>query len=352
MVCLYECMYELNKIVINMCRCDWCLFYFFCSVQCDSLNPVMTDALRSKSSDCLRNAHAVSLVVNASDDSVWHQRTRSLSDTEKTLNLLMQNINDMLSEDLPTTHRRHSSNDSAMGESECITSPCQHHAHHNTAPYHNNMYNSVDSAISNQSSLHQFSSSESGAFTTVDPSSFVEPHNNYVPFPAHSRMVSEMSVQSESPLPSRSSPMRVNSPKFIPKNTPYYRGSLPVLAPDQESISSRRSSMSPFSFVRKLRKSSSTNSGKGFWSKKRLLNKSTPKGSLDSKMPEYPLQRSPLLGRKFGWEPKSKTQDAQVDGASAAENDDVVLEMLSEDSVRELSPRFHYVIQPASEVLI
>lgn len=333
------CMYHRYLIIILLLS----------SVQCDSLNSVMTDVLRSKSSDCLRNSHTVSLVVNDSNDSVWHQRTRSLSDTEKSLNLLMQNINDMLSEDLPTTHRRHSSNDSAMGESECITSPCQHHAHLNTTAYHNNMYNSVDSAISNQSSSHQFSSSEGVAFSTIDPPP-IEPNynSNYVPFPAHSRMVSEMSVQSESPLPSRCSPMRVNSPKFVPKNNPYYRGSLPVLAPDQESISSRRSS-SPFHFVRKLRKSSSTNSGKGFWSKKRLLTKGTPKGSLDSKMPEYPLQRSPLLGRKFEWEPRNKDLNTQVDGAV---DNDIELEMLSEDSIKDLSPRFHYVIQPASEVLI
>ncbi len=313
-----------------------------------SLVPIH-DVLRSKSSDCLRNVQTQSLMIDNSDEQVWrHQRTRSLSDTEKTLDALMKSINDMLSEDLPSSHRRHSSNDSAMGESECITSPCQHHIHNDIAYHVPSMYNSVDSAISNHSSSNHFSSCEGVSYTTADPPSS-ESTSTYTLNTPHIRMYSEPSVQSDSPQPSQTSPMRVNSPKFTPKTSPYYCGSLPVLTPDIDSIISHsRRSSSPLNLIRKIRKSSSTNSGKGFWSKKRHLNKSNPMGSLEGKMPEYHLQRSPLLGRKFDWEPVSNTNIT----SSSPTDRPSVLEVLTDETIKELVPRFHFVIQPLTEVLI
>ena len=283
-----------------------------------------------------------------SDQQIWHHRTRSLSDTEKTLDALMKNIEDMLSEDLPTSHRRHSSNDSAMGESECITSPCQHHAHNDIMYNAPSIYNSVDSAISNHSSSNNFSSCEAVSYTAGDPPPS-ESTSTYTLNTPHVRMYSEPSVQSDSPLPSHSSLTGVNSPKFVPKMSPYYRGSLPVLTPDIENIISNRRSSSPLAFIRKIRKSSSTNSGKGFWSKKkpRHLRKSSPMGSLDDKMPEYQLQRSPILGRKLGWEPVNGTNTIESPAEMSS-----VLEVISDETIKGLTPRFHFVIQPVSEILI
>ena len=245
----------------------------------------------------------------------------------------MKNIEHMLSEDLPSVngHTHHSSDDSAMGESECITSPCQHHTLNNGTYHAPSLYNSVDSAISNHSS-QQFSSCEGVAYTQVDPPT------HHSPVSAHIRMCSEMSVQSESPLPSLSSP--VPSPKFVPRVSPFYRGSLPVLTPVDNH--GNRSSSSPFRFMRKLRKSSSTNSGKGLWSRRRRITKTTPRGSVDNNMPEYHLQRSPLLGRKFEW---GRDQKAGPDKLQE-------LEVLTDETLQGIEPRFHYVIQPASEVLI
>ena len=281
---------------------------------------------------------------------VWHQRSRSLSDNdEQILDSLMKSIEDMLKEDFPSSHRRHSSNDSAMGESECVTSPCQH-PHNDSSSHDPSMYNSVDSAISNHSSRRSSSSCEGVSFTINDlPTLSATGSNTTVQsaIPAHVRMSSEASILSESPAPSFSNPQIDSYPKFIPEASPYYRSSLPVLTPSGILNDDKRSSSS-LSFIRRLRKSSSTNSGKGFWSKKRRLNKS--KGSLDEKMPEYPLQRSPILGRRFGWE-----DNQRVDSASQIVSQIPVeepLEVLTTQSMKELAPRFHYVIQPSSEVLI
>ena len=291
------------------------------------------DVLRSKSSDCLE--HILIEAPHSNEDiDVSFRRTRSCSD-EHTLNVLMKNIEDMLNEDSPISHKRHSSNDSAMGESECVTSPCQNTDTDTGNSYHDpSMYNSVDSAISNHSS-HRFSLNEAlnhewmGDFD----SSFT-----YVPFPVHLRMSSGISVQSDSTAPtcSLSSPTRGHSPKFIPKTSPHYRGSLPVLtshAVHGTDMFTRRGS--PFSFMRHLRKSRSANSGKG-WRK----NQSKFLGSFDDNIPTYSLQRSPILSRHpLGHELWRSVDSSQKD-------------MVTTETLKDISPRFHYVIQPSTEVLI
>ena len=207
----------------------------------DSSRPSLTSVgsvLRSSSSDCLRNVRTGSMLVSSEIDpqrlAVWHQRSRSLSDNdEQILDSLMKSIEDMLKEDFPSSHRRHSSNDSAMGESECVTSPCQH-PHNDSSSHDPSMYNSVDSAISNHSSRRSSSSCEGVSFTINDlPTLSATGSNTTVQsaIPAHVRMSSEASILSESPAPSFSNPQIDSYPKFIPEASPYYRGSLPVLTP-------------------------------------------------------------------------------------------------------------------------
>ncbi|XP_019850856.1 PREDICTED: rho GTPase-activating protein 6-like [Amphimedon queenslandica] len=279
------------------------------------------------------------------------QRSHSYQETERSLDNVMKDLEEMLSEGLGVSYRRHSSNDSAMGESECVTSPLQNGQTQDSADHHlddPHMYNSVDSALSNHSPHHSTSSEEGCArIEWVE-----EVDSPFISFPntpslsLHAHMSSGISVHSESPGPI-ASPYRVNSPKLGKVGTlmvSELAGSLPVLAPLAiESLSQStthsslsRTSSSPFSSSKKLRKSTaSINSQDSRGSKKDLRKKK--KTGLDEKMPSFDLQRSPILGRR---EVKPVAASSPASGGSGGE------------TLHDITPRFHFNIQTSTEVLI
>lgn len=295
------------------------------------------------------------------------QRCHSFQETERSLDNVMKDLEEMLSEGLGMGYSRHSSNDSAMGESECVTSPLQGGPARDPAHLHLDsdthiMYNSVDSALSNHSPHHSTSSEEGCA--RIEWAEEID--SPFISFPAtpslsiHAHMSSGISVHSESPGPSLSSPYRVNSPKLDKSSllTSELAGSLPVLAPGvSESLSQStthsslsRASSSPFSSSRKLRKSnvsinSQDSSSKG--SKKDLSRGKRKKhaGSLDDKMPSFDLQRSPILGRREFKAPESSSVSSPISGGSGSTN-------ASNEIFHDISPRFHFNIQTSTEVLI
>lgn len=281
------------------------------------------------------------------------KRSHSLHDTEQSLDDVMKDLQDMLSEGL-IMNRRHSSNDSAMGESECVTSPLQNppvDSTHKTTP--SCIYNSVDSAISNHS--HQRSSSSSSNEGCAQVGEWLDELDSAfmtLP-PTHVHTSSGISVHSESP--GLASPLRVNSPKLGKGNliSSELAGSLPVLNPTGTSNGnpsinslSRRSS-SPFSLSKKFRKSNNSvhssqdsftvrNGSKKDMRSLGLTSGSKKKkyiGSLDDNMPVFDIQRSPILGRKV-----------EVVKATPTPVPTTIF--------GDIKPRFHFVIQPSTEVLI
>ena len=284
------------------------------------------------------------------------QRSHSFNmESERLLDDAMKNLEEMLSEGLTmSNHRRHSSNDSAMGESECVTSPCQNpevieviaSSSANDDP---SMYNSVDSAISNHSPHHS-SSEEGGAhiewLEEVDPSHFEA-------FPMHTHTFSGISAHSESPT--LASPLRVHSPKGLVKSNlsnTEYSGSLPVLNPvDNTSLSSfSHRSSSPFSLTKKAltnARSIGSHSDLPRPSRKGHRNKKRKKqGSIDDNMPSYDPERSPILRRISIGKPNSTAPTDYPSSAPPTTN------MATTTALSDISPRFHYIIQSSSEVLI
>ena len=298
------------------------------------------DVRQSRSSDNLNKLSVVQSDVSpgTSNYNSWHRSHSFNNDAERSLDDVMKNLEELLSEGLSMNHRRHFSNDSAMGESESITSPLQN-PERKSSEDHPSMYNSVDSAISNHSPHHSSSSeADSSHLEWLD-----EMDSAFITIPAHTHTSSGISTHSESPAPSLASPLRVNSPKLLTKGklvSNDYTGSLPVLSPLDRSgyISFSRRSSSPFILSKKLRKSiRSVGSHELRDSKK----EKKFAGSLDNNMPIFDLERSPILGRRNQPNPDSTNSDCSTNKPSP------ITEVLT-----DLSPRFHFVVQPATEVLI
>jgi hypothetical protein len=127
------------------------------------------DVPRSKSFDYVKNLSvnpSISSVASSmggdlsllpGDDHLWaNRRSHSFNQDEEALDNVMKDLEEMMRDGVTMSHRRHFSNDSAMGESECVTSPFQvTEVVVSAEPNHiSSLYNSVDSAISNNSPHH------------------------------------------------------------------------------------------------------------------------------------------------------------------------------------------------------
>ena len=132
-------------------------------------------------------------------------------------------------------HRRYSSNDSAMGESEAILSPIQPSSEPSTLCRNRQVYTSNDSAFSNNSSP---TNSSEGAFPSSDLLS-----EEYDSAFIHTRMSSNVSGMSG--MSGMSQPPGFNSPELAA--SPYLgrKGvlcnpetvSLPALSPERDGVS-------------------------------------------------------------------------------------------------------------------
>ena len=263
---------------------------------------------------------------------------------------LQEELSEGLHEEL-SVDSQDSSNDSAMGESECLTSPLQQVERNGSAPFAQckDVAASLDSAFSTHS--HN-SSSEGVNFNNMDS---LVPRGLYsAPCPAHMRASSGISALSDSPA-EVASPVRVCSPRMMHKNrrsNPEY-SSMPVLTPEIEMLRSGsvdQRPTSPLSLLSLLRKTSSggaVHSGshrKGRREHKRSLDLAT--GSIEN-MPEYSLQRSPILGRsgiaRTGTDPLQGVPTLSSQSSS---------QVLSPNAFKNIEPRFNFTLDPSTECLI
>lgn len=162
---------------------------------------------------------------------LW-RRSRSLSDTQKTLDEAIKNLELYLDEELnptPNRQRHYSSNDSAMDESEAVLSPLTTNSEPSTLSRHRQVFTSMDSAFSNNSPSPTNSSEgvhSSGFISMTSDSPFV-----------HTRMSSGVSalsapgtytVNSSSPTAGSNSPEPAASPRLGRKG--------PLSSPDTVSL--------------------------------------------------------------------------------------------------------------------
>ena len=301
----------------------------------------MGDVVRSISSDAL-NMFDIEPLEPGTRNTWCHGR--SYSDTERSLDMIVKDLENMLCEDMhghqssiDDMHGHQSSTDSAIGESECISSPLQQ-----ADPVgYTNRYNSMDSAISNHSSHHSLSETDNSC---VDIDTIDCPFNSG---PAHLRMSSGISIHSESPGLSNTSPTRRLS------NGRYGTLEATSSLPDVARTDLRQRSTSPMSFRKSnstisfgssnSKSSRSSKSGKfkkpQSQRKKKYLN-----GSLDNFMPLYDPHRSPILNHKVG---KDRCIDVIAVHAVPSSN-----KPIDTDAYKNITPRFHYVLDKKTEVLI
>lgn len=216
------------------------------------LNKDLADGtvLRSQSTEALRKISLASTGSLLDEDRYAWRRSRSLSDTQKTLDEAIRNLEQYLNEELTLDRDGHySSNDSAMGESETVLSPVQARSEPSTLSRNRHVYTSVDSAFSNNSSPTN-SSEGGGTFHSTDLLSF----GSDSAF-AHTRMSSNvsgtsgLSRHSVSPMPGSDSPELTTSPYLVRKGhlSNPETVSLPALSSEQNGIlTSRPAHVHPF----------------------------------------------------------------------------------------------------------
>lgn len=163
---------------------------------------------RSRSSEAIRkiSQSSTSTVdkILMEDWYMW-RRSRSLSDTQRTLDEAIRNLEQYMDEELTleNRHERYSSNDSAMGESEAVLSPPPSASSEpSTLSRNRQAFDSMDSAFSNNSS----------------PTNSSDGVNVFEPVHNHTRMSSGISgvsgVSSVSPIPGSDSPELADSPQL------------------------------------------------------------------------------------------------------------------------------------------
>lgn len=166
---------------------------------------------RSRSSDAIRKVSQSSTStvdkILMEDWYMW-RRSRSLSDTQRTLDEAIRNLEQYMDEELTfdNRHERYSSNDSAMGESEAVLSPPPSASSEPSTLCRNRpVFDSMDSAFSNNSS----------------PTNSSDGVNVFEPVHNHTRMSSGISgisgvsgVSSVSPIPGSDSPELADSPQL------------------------------------------------------------------------------------------------------------------------------------------
>ena len=310
---------------------------------------------RSRSSDCLQRISVPSSSTHLATPPVTQSmgvvRSRSYSDTERSLEQVMKDLEMMLMEDdshLYQNHQRHLSNDSAVGESECVSSPLIHshcvQPSSSACECSHEVSNSVDSAFSNNSSHTNSVSSTEAVNNNVgimvnSPTPYASSS-----LPLHVRMSSGVSVQSDS----MDSPgiIQVSSPKLPHKATLVNQkySSLPALDPGEDPTHhplGHRYSPSPFVVSRKFRKSSSA----GKDSKKRRKRSG---GSVENSMPEYNPRRSPILTHSPVDLPEPERTSIETTPTGSLCNDSAPLSPTSTNIVQ----RFHYTVDPSTELLI
>ena len=186
---------------------------------------------RSRSSEMIRKTSQSSVAGNSTLEQryLW-RRSRSLSDTQKTLDEAIKNLESYLDEELtPNRQRHYSSNDSAMDESEAVLSPLTTNSEPSTLSRHRQVFTSMDSAFSNNSPSPTNSSegvNSSGFISMTSDSPFI-----------HTRMSSGVSalsapstytVNSSSPTAGSDSPEPAASPRLGRKG--------PLCSPDAVSL--------------------------------------------------------------------------------------------------------------------
>ena len=286
----------------------------------------------------------------------FYSRNRSFSDVERSLEQAMKDLQEELSHGLDeelSGDSQDSSNDSAMGESECLTSPLQQVERNGSVPF--TQYKDVAASLDSAFSTHSHNSSNEGVnFNNVES---VVPRGSYsTPCSAHMRASSGISALSDSPA-EVASPIRVRSPRMMRKNcrsNPEY-SSMPVLTPEIEML--RSGSMdqrptSPLSLLSLLRKTSSSGVVHGSSHRK---SRREAKRSLDlattsiENMPEYSLQRSPILGRagiaRTGTDPLQGVPTLSSQSATS-------FQVLSPNAFKNVEPRFNFSLDPSTECLI
>jgi hypothetical protein len=335
------------------------------------------DVPRSKSFDYVKNLSvnpSISSVASSmggdlsllpGDDHLWaNRRSHSFNQDEEALDNVMKDLEEMMRDGVTMSHRRHFSNDSAMGESECVTSPFQvTEVVVSAEPNHiSSLYNSVDSAISNNSPHHSPQHSiddgdQAWGVVPVDDNlhqddeddteeqtrrEWIDDVNDtFESYTTHNHTSSCISdAHSDSPT----SPQHIHarSSKGLIKAHFDHAGSLPVLDNASLSSFSNRSS-SPFSLSkRKILKSCqsiTSNDSSGSKKKRDRMKKNRYVSSLDDDMPSYNPRRSPILSSRSKL--SSPTDEPNTISAPA-----------TAEALKEITPRFHFILQPATEVLI
>lgn len=190
------------------------------------------DFSRSRSSEALRKISQSSVATG--DDQMTWRRSRSLSDTQKTLDDAIRSLEACVNEEIlkesDTRPRHYSSNDSAMGDREAAPSPIQGTSSEpSTLARHRQVFPSMDSAFSNSSVTTASDVANCDAASVGSDSAF-----------SHTRMSSGVSI---SPTGTRAR----DSPEVA--SSPHLRGrgrvttsllsspetvSLPALSPERE----------------------------------------------------------------------------------------------------------------------
>lgn len=251
-------------------------------------------------------------------------------------------------------HERHLSNDSAVGDSECVSSPLtqSHSAQPSSADdCAREVSNSVDSAFSNNSS-HTNSVSSSEAINThieiLTDSTPYTPGTSSTPYassslPLHARMSSGVSMQSDNA--GSTNIIQAVSPKLPHKamlvNAKF--SSMPILDPELDSRSATPQRHSTSSF-RSFWKSSSAGRDSSRLGIGRRRKRSGP-GSVEDMMPEYNPRRSPILRNSPVRICEPEHNSIETTPTGSLNNDSTSASFLSEN-------RFHYKIDPSTEVLI
>ncbi len=275
----------------------------------DSINGTV---LRSRSSEALRKISLTGTEGLLDEDRYAWRRSRSLSDTQKTLDEAIRNLEQYMNDELTLDrHGHYSSNDSAMGESEAVLSPLQARSEPSTLCRNRRVYTSVDSAFSNNSS--PTNSSEGGVtFHSTDLLSY----GSDSAF-AHTRMSSNvsgasgLSRHSVSPTPGSNSPELTASPCLGRKGPPCNPDtvSLSALSPEQDGIPTSRTDMPTpvlpqrhrsVSPVKDHSAKSSVLRGKSSKSNHRTSGKMKWKvAGLPPRVGTYSPRRSPILNSKI-----------------------------------------------------
>ena len=317
--------------------------------------PVAGEVSRSRSTDCI---HRVSVTSNPTHlttppvgDSLGVVRSRSYSDTERSLEQVMKDLESMLTEDDHSyeNHQRHLSNDSAVGESECVSSPLVHShcaqpsSSSSACECSHEVSNSVDSAFSNNSSHTNSVSSNEAVNSNVEVGLDSPTPYASSSLPLHARMSSGVSIQSDG----MGSPclIQVSSPKLPHKatliNAKY--SSMPALEDPVLNPLSHRHTPSPFSVYQKFRKSSSA--GRESHGKKRRKRSGS---SVEDNMPEYNPRRSPILTHSPVEATDAEQPSMETTPTGSLCNDSAPLSPTSAN----ISHRFHYIVDPSTELLI